>query len=266
MTERLEDGSHPDTPATDNVLRAALLNAAERIELVARSTGGRVDSDDAAVITDTGQPSIFANPALLLRPLSPDSAPAFVERLSASAKSPVFLMSPFPTPDLEALGLTHFGHPPFMLRPPAPPAGPRPDPGGFTIEQARDTETLAEVERTLIDGFPVNDLAGAPAGCMLGADLLGGPFRLFVGKVDGRPVATASAMVRHGVVQVENVATLAEARGKGYGEAVTWAATLADPDLPAVLIASDLGKPVYERMGYLPIFRWSVWGFGLSGG
>lgn len=261
--ERLEDGSHPDTPAADNLLRAALLNAADRIGMVAESAGGRVDRDHEAVIAETGQPSVFANPTLLLRPLGSESAPAFAERLAASVSSPVLLMSPFTTPDLSPLGFTLFGHPPFMLRPPAPP-GPRPLPEGFTIDEAGDVETLAEVERTLIDGFPVGDLAGSPAGCMLGPDLLGSPFRLFVGRLDGRPVATASAMVSHGVVQVENVATLAEGRGRGYGEAVTWAATLAASDLPAVLIASDLGRPVYERMGYLALFRWALWGFQLG--
>ena len=34
-------------------------------------------------------------------------------------------------------------------------------------------------------------------------------------------VATAAAMVSHGVVSVENVATLPDARRRGYGEALT---------------------------------------------
>jgi len=41
--------------------------------------------------------------------------------------------------------------------------------------------------------------------------------------------------------------------------AVTWAATTADPTLPAVLIASDLGRPVYERLGYTTRNRWTIW-------
>ena len=42
------------------------------------------------------------------------------------------------------------------------------------------------------------------------------------------------------------------------------AAIIADPALPAVLFASDLGRPVYERMGYLPISRATVWLGGLT--
>ena len=48
-------------------------------------------------------------------------------------------------------------------------------------------------------------------------------------------------------------------RGRGLGAADTWAATMADPTLPAMLIASDLGRPVYERMGYLRLTRFALW-------
>ena len=37
------------------------------------------------------------------------------------------------------------------------------------------------------------------------------------------------------------------------------AATRAWPDLPAMLIASDDGQPVYERLGYLRLVRWTCW-------
>ena len=40
---------------------------------------------------------------------------------------------------------------------------------------------------------------------------------------------------------------------------MTWAATLADPAQPAVLIASDAGVGVYRAMGYLPVARWTIW-------
>ena len=43
------------------------------------------------------------------------------------------------------------------------------------------------------------------------------------------------------------------------GYAITAHATLADPELPALLIASDLGKPVYDRLGYLTIARFTLW-------
>jgi hypothetical protein len=41
--------------------------------------------------------------------------------------------------------------------------------------------------------------------------------------------------------------------------ALTWRVTLADPGLPALLLASDEGRPVYERMGYMRLFRSALW-------
>ena len=58
--------------------------------------------------------------------------------------------------------------------------------------------------------------------------------------------------------------------GEGTGRVYLWSPwptadlrahgwTLADPTRPAMLIASDQGRPVYERMGYLPLFRFTLW-------
>ena len=35
--------------------------------------------------------------------------------------------------------------------------------------------------------------------------------------------------------------------------------TLVRPELPAALIASDLGRPVYERMGCVALVRFTLW-------
>jgi hypothetical protein len=72
-------------------------------------------------------------------------------------------------------------------------------------------------------------------------------------------VATSAAYVHDGMTDVEWVSSRPETRGRGVGAAVTWAATLVDPALPAMLIASDLGQPVYERMGYLRLTRFTLW-------
>jgi predicted aconitase with swiveling domain len=82
---------------------------------------------------------------------------------------------------------------------------------------------------------------------------------VWVGYVDGEPVSVAAAHVAAGATLVEYVAALPSARGRGAGAAVTWAATLADPAAPAVLIASDDGRPTYERMGYVAVERWTAW-------
>jgi GNAT superfamily N-acetyltransferase len=88
---------------------------------------------------------------------------------------------------------------------------------------------------------------------------LGGHYRLWLGYVAGRPVTCAIANVSDGVVGVHFVATLPEARGRGYGAAVTARAASVAPTLPAVLQASDLGRPVYERLGFRVVCRFDLW-------
>jgi hypothetical protein len=89
--------------------------------------------------------------------------------------------------------------------------------------------------------------------------LLGGPVRLFLGYEGDRPVATAGVFVGHGFNDVEWVSTMPDCRGRGYGAALTWTATQADPARPALLIASDDGFPVYRRMGYESLLRLTIW-------
>ena len=66
------------------------------------------------------------------------------------------------------------------------------------------------------------------------------------------------AFVDEDVVAVEAVSTRDECRGRGYGAAITAAAT-ASADAPALLVASDLGRGVYANLGYLPILRYTLW-------
>ena len=79
--------------------------------------------------------------------------------------------------------------------------------------------------------------------------------------ISGRVEGDRAADERTGpeVVGVFMVATLPDARGHGYGSALTWAATVAVPDLPAVLLASDDGRPIYERLGYEIVSRFALW-------
>lgn len=82
---------------------------------------------------------------------------------------------------------------------------------------------------------------------------------MWVAFMDERVIGTDVALVGHGVVGVYLVTVVDTARGRGFGEALTWRATLADPALPATLQASSMGKPLYERMGYRTIATCQTW-------
>lgn len=76
--------------------------------------------------------------------------------------------------------------------------------------------------------------------------------RAFIGFEDGRPVACAASFLTGTTVGIYTVGTLEAVRGRGYGSAVTIAAMTdtAAPASIAILQASQMGRPVYERLSF----------------
>jgi len=258
VSERLEDGHGPETPIGDTVVHSFTRGYAEWLAVTAERVGDAVLRTDELVAVDAGSAHLFFNQAVLLRPVpqvhAVDLAASIVGFFGARPGGTYSVFSPWPVPELP--GLTVDGHPPLMLRAPGGEA-PAP-PAGLTIREIVDADGVAAYERVVVDGFPLDTLQPCERGCAFSStshEVDG--VRIFVGEVDGRAVSGAMSIASMGVNHVELVATLPDARGHGYGEAVTWAATLAAPEVPAVLIASDLGRPVYERMGYLALDRWT---------
>ena len=83
-----------------------------------------------------------------------------------------------------------------------------------------------------------------------------------VAYLDGEPAAAAQTLLSHGIAGVYWVGTIDAARGRGLGEAVTRAVTNAAFDLGATansLQASVMGEPIYRRMGYEEIYRYTTY-------
>ena len=265
LDPKLRAGWEPDTPVGDSLLRRFLVNWTTSIEAHGLPLGGRrLRRDDLAAV-DLGRPSFGGNVATLLAPLFSEDVDEVAAALDefygfsrGGSTGTVFLFSPWPTPDLRPHGWTLLGYEPLMLRP----AGgePPPPPPGLRVEEVRDEAGLRAFERAIVRGFESSELEAAGAGAVFGAEILADDrYRLWVGWEEDRPVSAASTFVAAGINDVTLVGTVPEARRRGYGAALTWRATLADPALPALLLATDEGRPVYERMGYLPLFRFAVW-------
>ncbi len=231
-------------------------------EALVQGVGGRTDRTDAVWLADAASPNPFMNAATLTRPLDPAEAAPLTAQLEAffgarPGGGPWLLWSGWPTPDLAPLGYVLWGHPPILVRPPggvAPPPPPE-----LRIVEARTAAELAAIEHAFAYGYPALGVESLLPGAVFPATLLGGPFRFWGGYVDDTVVSVAAALICDDLIDVSFVATRPHARRRGYGAALTWRATLADPTLPAVLEASDDGLPVYERMGYRPVGRMSVW-------
>jgi GNAT superfamily N-acetyltransferase len=84
-------------------------------------------------------------------------------------------------------------------------------------------------------------------------------WRLYLGRLDGEPVATTMLFVGGGVASVYAVGTVPAARGKGIGGAITLAPLLETREeglRHAVLFSTELGVHAYERIGFRLLPAW----------
>lgn len=256
--DRLTTGWEPDLPASDNLVHAGILNIADRIEQTAeRMDGEWLEIPEVRAGKFPGN-SMWANVVTFLQPVTPARAEEVGDAIDGFYGEGVeaAMFSPYPTPDFTGRGWLKMGHPPFMFRPPGGEIPP--DPEGLEVVEVDDADGILELEDTLARAFPLSAPGAWTPGTVCDGRLVG-VMRFWIGRLDGEPVSTAVAHVSQGVNSVEWISTLPGARGRGIGEALTWRATLADPTLPAVLIASDPGRPVYERMGFVSLVRFTGW-------
>jgi hypothetical protein len=262
--EFLESGHGARTPVSDTYFRRFLINWLEANEAMGQSIGAATVRDAAFWASDAGRPASYANTATFHRPLPADPTEAMerLERFFAAQdtgqRRETYIFSPWPTPDLRPFGWRLGGHPPLHI---LPEGKTRPEtPAGVRVERVTTAQSLALLERIAIEGFPMEGIDGSTPGNVFGSGaLVIERMRFWLGYLHDEPVGVAVTSIDHGINQVMLIVTLPEARGQGLGSALTWEASLADPALPAMLLSSDLGRRVYNRMGYLALFRWSVW-------
>lgn len=255
------NGWEVDAPAGDTAIRQFLESQTAFQRLTGEQLGGTVLENERYIAVDTRRPASMLNFALLRQPVTVDSIEQTMSELDTLYTQPgsagwVALYSPLPTPDLSGWGWNLAGHPPLQLRSPFSPLVET----DIRVEPVRSANDMAVFERIIIEGFDFGEMLGSPAGSFLPPSMLDDErFGAWLGFIDEEPVAGAASMAEAGIVDVVMVATVPAARRKGVGLAVTQAATRPELGLPAVLFSSDEGRPVYERLGYIPILRGSFW-------
>jgi GNAT superfamily N-acetyltransferase len=136
----------------------------------------------------------------------------------------------------------------------------------FTIERVSDEEQLAAWRGTLARGFGEGPVEAEWVSEMyrrlgLGDD---GPWRHYLGRLGGEPVATSTLFLGAGVAGVYFVFTAGGARRRGIGAAMTLAPLLEAREIGyrvGVLGSSEMGYPVYRRLGFreyckIHIYEW----------
>jgi ribosomal protein S18 acetylase RimI-like enzyme len=148
---------------------------------------------------------------------------------------------------LAAAGLRERGGIPSLLLSPIPTGAAR----AVEIRRVSDGETLRHHVEVIASAFEwqADELAAVFSMRLLDDSAWQG----YIGYVDGRPAATSQLYVTEGTAGIYYVATLELHRRRGLGEALTWHAVRSGAAMGckvATLQASEMGQPIYERMGF----------------
>ena len=236
--------------------------------LASSADGATIEEDDDLLLLASNAPLAFFNPAFLKRPATGAAgvadAPSLLDRIHrfyGREHLPFVVWVREGTHgDLVeqaiADGLRANDGPPGMIMQPigGAPAGP----DGLEVLRVDSGELLGSTVDVVAAGFdmPIDLCHRLLQPALLANDRVA----VFVGRVDGYPVSTAALIVTESdlgpVAGIYNVATPQGNRGRGFGEAVTWAAVTEGAQRGCALAnlqASPMGYGIYERMGFRPV-------------
>lgn len=124
-------------------------------------------------------------------------------------------------------------------------------PNDLRIEEVRTDEDRADFSNVLGAAFGSDASLGEPL--VHPSTLAGDGVEAFVGRVRGEPVATGMIVVDGPWCGIFAIATAAEHRSRGHAEAMTTHLARVGHEMGAVgayLQASDMGLPLYRRLGF----------------
>ena len=216
---------------------------------------GEVTESRDLVIVNTAAPLPQFNQAILKPPLShPDAAIERAEAYFAERELPFRFTvrsdcHEHCAPRLLDAGYNEAARLPAMVLREIP--DPPPLPPGLEIRRVRSQQEVEDFRGVAERGF------GMPAGMgtvAISDSVLAHPdTELYLGYADAVPVATTLLQQSNRVAGIYFVACEAGYRRRGYGEALTWAGVAGGAARGASfasLQASEMGRPVYTRMGF----------------
>lgn len=260
--EHLATGWEPGAPVGDSILRRYLFCSANLFEAFARAAGGRATMSPTFAAADASRPSGWFNSATLLQPPDPttfDDVVSEVEAFFQPGTGQAHLWSAWPTPDLAGRGWCLVGHPPLLIRPPAA-LVPPPWPPAVELVDVADQAGLAEWERVAIEGYPLPELLPAVAGTLADPRVLDDPrLRFSLGREQGEAVSIGALFTDCGIGCLALGVTMPRARRRGHWRAHAVHRLAAAPDAWMTGVFSDHSRSPAERLGFLPVLRFTLW-------
>jgi GNAT superfamily N-acetyltransferase len=131
---------------------------------------------------------------------------------------------------------------------------------GLEIRRVTDAAGIDVHRRVVTAGFGSDPAVADGTACLA---LLDRPeCAVYVGYADGEPVVSGLGWRTGRTIGVYSIATIESARRRGYGAAMT--ARVAADGLAAgcdaaALQASEMGRPIYERLGFRTVVRYAAY-------
>jgi GNAT superfamily N-acetyltransferase len=128
------------------------------------------------------------------------------------------------------------------------------------IRRVTDLAGIDAHRKVVTDGFGSDPAVALGTACV---DLLDRPdCVVYVGYAGGDPVVSGLGWRTGRTIGVYSIATIASARRRGYGAAMT-AHVVSDGLVTgcdvAALQASEIGRPIYERIGFRTVVRYATY-------
>jgi GNAT superfamily N-acetyltransferase len=230
-----------------------------------RAKGALVTRADGVAVLASGLPFVLFNQVMVQGDEATPAALAAGIAVMRERGSPFVVNlrvgadDPFAAVALE-LGLVPLSEQPWlpgMAMHPVPVDATPASVAGYEIRQAHDPSGIEDHVRTAAKGF---DMAEDLIRAVVVRDLLQrDDVAVYAGYADGEPVTTGLGFRMGRSIGVYNIATLESARGRGYGAAIT-RRVIADGVAAgcdvAILQASEMGYPIYERLGFRTVVEY----------
>ncbi|MDP9237130.1 MAG: GNAT family N-acetyltransferase [Chloroflexota bacterium] len=223
--------------------------------IVAAKEGGEVVEGDGVLIANSGMPVAWFNIGFITRRLAePEGAIRRIAAYFDERHMPFIIrlregLDPDAERAAEGQGIAYADTVPGMVLDAMPPAADATR--ELEIRTVDDTGAMQHHVDVIAQSFEMPlDFARQ----FVSEDLIRIPdVELYVGYVGGQPVASSALVASHRTAGVYNVGCLDSHRRRGFGAAMTWHAVRRGADIGcsiASLQASEMGRPVYERMGF----------------